>query len=132
MNRQASTPFFKIRPTKEIERPGLPALLKSVVTCSSVEVSPQSRVDFERTDRKSTRLNSSHGYISYAVFCLKNTVVAIDSSRASARRRLCLSRYQLFGQARGERESAWRDVSRRKHFLLHDHVTGEPWRRTRH
>src|SRR2546422_8116708 len=26
----------------------------------------------ERTsDRKSTRLNSSHGYISYAVFCLK-------------------------------------------------------------
>ena len=22
-------------------------------------------------DRKSTRLNSSHGYISYAVFCLK-------------------------------------------------------------
>src|SRR2546429_5931889 len=28
------------------------------------------------TDRKSTRLNSSHGYISYAVFCLKkkNTI----------------------------------------------------------
>src|SRR2546422_7330890 len=26
-------------------------------------------VDFR--DRKSTRLNSSHGYISYAVFCLK-------------------------------------------------------------
>src|SRR2546422_8521623 len=27
-------------------------------------------IQFER-DRKSTRLNSSHGYISYAVFCLK-------------------------------------------------------------
>src|SRR2546422_3711759 len=29
--------------------------------------------EFVRTerDRKSTRLNSSHGYISYAVFCLK-------------------------------------------------------------
>src|SRR3989304_9105947 len=27
------------------------------------------KVDFE--DRKSTRLNSSHGYISYAAFCLK-------------------------------------------------------------
>src|SRR2546422_11103964 len=26
---------------------------------------------FEALDRKSTRLNSSHGYISYAVFCLK-------------------------------------------------------------
>src|SRR2546429_8231911 len=25
----------------------------------------------ENADRKSTRLNSSHGYISYAVFCLK-------------------------------------------------------------
>src|SRR2546422_3359624 len=27
--------------------------------------------DNTATDRKSTRLNSSHGYISYAVFCLK-------------------------------------------------------------
>src|SRR2546422_1557428 len=27
--------------------------------------------DHYRGDRKSTRLNSSHGYISYAVFCLK-------------------------------------------------------------
>src|SRR2546422_7210062 len=26
---------------------------------------------FQGKDRKSTRLNSSHGYISYAVFCLK-------------------------------------------------------------
>src|SRR2546422_2125824 len=25
----------------------------------------------DKRDRKSTRLNSSHGYISYAVFCLK-------------------------------------------------------------
>src|SRR5205809_4863240 len=29
------------------------------------------RIDASRPDRKSTRLNSSHGYISYAVFCLK-------------------------------------------------------------
>src|SRR2546429_3774304 len=27
--------------------------------------------DVRAKDRKSTRLNSSHGYISYAVFCLK-------------------------------------------------------------
>src|SRR2546429_2992611 len=36
-----------------------------------------------RLDRKSTRLNSSHGYISYAVFCLKkkkHTTLAITSS----------------------------------------------------
>src|SRR3989449_7149598 len=31
----------------------------------------RSRRRAERRDRKSTRLNSSHGYISYAVFCLK-------------------------------------------------------------
>src|SRR3989449_4497023 len=30
-----------------------------------------SRSRFAIRDRKSTRLNSSHGYISYAVFCLK-------------------------------------------------------------
>src|SRR2546422_4589441 len=51
-------------------------------------LSPPTRTDLEKTmpesemtatsvvpppmsDRKSTRLNSSHGYISYAVFCLK-------------------------------------------------------------
>src|SRR2546422_5419450 len=30
-------------------------------------------------DRKSTRLNSSHGYISYAVFCLKKKKKIINS-----------------------------------------------------
>src|SRR2546429_6447347 len=29
------------------------------------------RNPLDKLDRKSTRLNSSHGYISYAVFCLK-------------------------------------------------------------
>src|SRR5256884_5634431 len=29
----------------------------------------------ELLDRKSTRLNSSHGYISYAVFCLKKKTI---------------------------------------------------------
>src|SRR2546422_6508294 len=33
------------------------------------------KVDTKR-DRKSTRLNSSHGYISYAVFCLKKKKIA--------------------------------------------------------
>src|SRR2546429_6490398 len=28
----------------------------------------------DERDRKSTRLNSSHGYISYAVFCLKKKI----------------------------------------------------------
>src|SRR3989449_8558989 len=32
-----------------------------------------------RIDRKSTRLNSSHGYISYAVFCLKKKKKTTDN-----------------------------------------------------
>src|SRR2546429_4000584 len=34
-------------------------------------------------DRKSTRLNSSHGYISYAVFCLKKKITATSSTTLS-------------------------------------------------
>src|SRR2546422_7945741 len=34
-------------------------------------------------DRKSTRLNSSHGYISYAVFCLKKKKAYITVSKAT-------------------------------------------------
>src|SRR2546422_6356624 len=32
-------------------------------------------------DRKSTRLNSSHGYISYAVFCLKKKNIKRNAER---------------------------------------------------
>src|SRR2546422_8605412 len=32
-----------------------------------------------RRDRKSTRLNSSHGYISYAVFCLKKKKIHLTT-----------------------------------------------------
>src|SRR5687768_17831381 len=41
-------------------------LLRRTTDCSL-----GARCQWKRTDRKSTRLNSSHGYISYAVFCLK-------------------------------------------------------------
>src|SRR2546422_5286986 len=41
-------------------------------TASSSDVTDaNTRERLEEIDRKSTRLNSSHGYISYAVFCLK-------------------------------------------------------------
>src|SRR5687768_10080869 len=38
---------------------------------AGVLASSTSPYDQANLDRKSTRLNSSHGYISYAVFCLK-------------------------------------------------------------
>src|SRR2546422_8366394 len=40
-----------------------------VQACDTYTVLPDEMIPLE--DRKSTRLNSSHGYISYAVFCLK-------------------------------------------------------------
>src|SRR2546422_6276090 len=46
---------------------------RSLDRVSSLEAILRSSARAARTmkDRKSTRLNSSHGYISYAVFCLK-------------------------------------------------------------
>src|SRR5258708_13392546 len=49
---------------------------------------PHSRADMQITaylkgsDRKSTRLNSSHQIISYAVFCLKKKTLALTKPRA--------------------------------------------------
>src|SRR5205809_331596 len=45
-------------------------LLYEVLARNENEYESEAR-DQRRQDRKSTRLNSSHGYISYAVFCLK-------------------------------------------------------------
>src|SRR2546422_7556498 len=45
-----------------------PCFARSASACA--HASGAYRVSCHR-DRKSTRLNSSHGYISYAVFCLK-------------------------------------------------------------
>src|SRR2546430_7814035 len=39
------------------------------------------RVDPGKPDRKSTRLNSSHSQISYAVFCLKKNKTALSGQR---------------------------------------------------
>src|SRR2546422_4856807 len=41
---------------------------------SSEESLKSTRASTSQRDRKSTRLNSSHGYISYAVFCLKKKI----------------------------------------------------------
>src|SRR2546422_3944958 len=43
-------------------------------------------------DRKSTRLNSSHGYISYAVFCLKKKKNDVEADASSS------DRYKSMGE----------------------------------
>src|SRR2546422_4551158 len=52
-------------------RNGIRAGLKNLSRQRDVSSSLTSGIDLGARDRKSTRLNSSHGYISYAVFCLK-------------------------------------------------------------
>src|SRR2546422_7582950 len=55
-------------------------------------------------DRKSTRLNSSHGYISYAVFCLKKKKLTTPT---------CPSRRRTAGPDRGRHASTLgRELSR--------------------
>src|SRR2546422_3478629 len=49
---------------------------------SSESPASNSSAAFAIRDRKSTRLNSSHGYISYAVFCLKKKNRHIDYTHA--------------------------------------------------
>src|SRR2546429_966669 len=44
----------------------------------------------ETRDRKSTRLNSSHGYISYAVFCLKKKKKPQHTSNRHASSMMCV------------------------------------------
>src|SRR2546422_5416231 len=59
-----------IEPAKLIGRvPGLGTL--AVGAPADVAIFDYSDGPAVELDRKSTRLNSSHGYISYAVFCLK-------------------------------------------------------------
>src|SRR2546429_2858189 len=58
-------------PVRFLSRDGLPELLERPVRGGM------------SGDRKSTRLNSSHGYISYAVFCLKKKKILAASTRPS-------------------------------------------------
>src|SRR2546422_5680489 len=49
------------------------------------------RLSHRERDRKSTRLNSSHGYISYAVFCLKKKDLPQEVDLGNARDRVPVS-----------------------------------------
>src|SRR2546422_7722487 len=42
-------------------------------------------INEQQRDRKSTRLNSSHGYISYAVFCLKKKKKVLPTRKRQSR-----------------------------------------------
>src|SRR2546422_7172195 len=46
-------------------------LVRPLLRSQALRPAADGRARAAESDRKSTRLNSSHGYISYAVFCLK-------------------------------------------------------------
>src|SRR2546422_4415705 len=56
---------------RSLERIGKFHLKRATPKVTEDQVLAQLNALREQKDRKSTRLNSSHGYISYAVFCLK-------------------------------------------------------------
>src|SRR2546429_4891632 len=55
----------------QVAAPGKERTLCCLICIPSFTVATHRCQSSVRRDRKSTRLNSSHGYISYAVFCLK-------------------------------------------------------------
>src|SRR2546430_4248746 len=65
------TTLFRSRALKAIldRRPALAPV--TVLTSDSASIENANRLHAGALDRKSTRLNSSHSQISYAVFCLK-------------------------------------------------------------
>src|SRR2546422_293663 len=75
---------------------------------------PTAAAGSPHTDRKSTRLNSSHGYISYAVFCLKKKKTTCDLPktahddttipRSPPRKK---NRQHTHGHARGPQDPAY-------------------------
>src|SRR5258708_28688931 len=68
------TTLFRSRP---LAKPGQPA--------PSPSTQPSAAHGQRRVDRKSTRLNSSHQIISYAVFCLKKKKIthSVNQNRSS-------------------------------------------------
>src|SRR2546428_7293609 len=57
-------------------------LIGTTATSATFNSGNQGAIAVRREDRKSTRLNSSHDQISYAVFCLKKKNKSLDNERA--------------------------------------------------
>src|SRR3712207_7660218 len=67
---RSTQPPIKISPANAANAPAA-STTRLMVDTTSRERKPSIRTHRSGVDRKSTRLNSSHANISYAVFCLK-------------------------------------------------------------
>src|SRR3989304_5281282 len=61
-------------------------------------------------DRKSTRLNSSHGYISYAVFCLKKNEIWTRWSQLRVQAQYVVPDGLAWGRIQGYETLFWLEV----------------------
>src|SRR3712207_8703255 len=61
----------RLRQRPQSARQPRPLVARQVTASKAVRVHTPLRAEHAHEDRKSTRLNSSHANISYAVFCLK-------------------------------------------------------------
>src|SRR2546422_7584484 len=66
-------PYTTLFRSCKVDAKGCPLDADGDGVCDSLDTCPGTPkgAQVDAQDRKSTRLNSSHGYISYAVFCLK-------------------------------------------------------------
>ena len=73
-----------------ITRNGVTSILHSMIPQDPSEQNRRRQLDalVGQADRKSTRLNSSHGYISYAVFCLKKKKKNINKRKNKKEKRM--------------------------------------------
>src|SRR5207244_5430830 len=74
-------PIPRLSPYTTLFRSAIPPILASIGTPAAAHalldnlLERDTTVRFQIIDRKSTRLNSSHQIISYAVFCLKKKII---------------------------------------------------------
>src|SRR5260221_4997704 len=73
-----TTLFRSVAEGREVEAVEAPRLIGDLILARLVPRPAQ-----RRADRKSTRLNSSHTVISYAVFCLQKKKSLINDSQAA-------------------------------------------------
>src|SRR5688572_32401864 len=66
-----------VRSVEIVRSDDMHPILAPTSEAASHRPSKPSRTDHRQKDRKSTRLNSSHSQISYAVFCLKKKIKSI-------------------------------------------------------
>src|SRR2546426_5754244 len=75
-----ASPSLKLTVATVRTDPSVIWIARTLLSAATYTVSPRSTMRVEFLDRKSTRLNSSHLVISYAVFCLKKKKEVVSAA----------------------------------------------------